>query len=168
MDLMLTGKTALVTGSTAGIGFAIAKQLLTEGATVYINGRTWQRADEAVEKLKSLIPGANVTGVAADFSKVGEITSLIKQIPCVDILINNVGIFDPKPFTEIPDEDWLKFYEVNVLSGVRLSRHYLPLMLKNNWGRIIFISSESAFQIPAEMIHYGMTKTAQVAIARGL
>jgi len=168
MDLKLKDKTALITGSTSGIGFATAKQLLAEGATVYVNGRTKHRAGEAVEKLKNLIPGANVTGVAADFSKVGEVNSLLEQIPHVDILINNVGIFEPKPFTEIPDEDWFSFYEVNVLSGVRLSRYYLPLMLKNNWGRIIFISSESAINIPEEMIHYGMTKTAQLAISRGL
>jgi len=168
MDLKLTGKTALVTGSTAGIGFAIAKQLLAEGTIVYVNGRTTQRVDEAVGKLKSLIAGAKVTGVVADFSKVGNVNNLLGQIPRVDILINNVGIFEPKAFADIPDEDWLKFYEVNVLSGVRLSRHYLPTMLKHDWGRIIFISSESAVNIPEEMIHYGMTKTAQLAISRGL
>jgi len=168
MDLKLNGKTALVTGSTAGIGFAIAQQLLAEGATVFVNGRTQQRVAEAVAKLTVAVPGANVKSIAADFSKVDEINRLIEDIPAVDILINNVGIFEPKPFVEIPDEDWLKFYEINVLSGVRLSRYYLPLMLKNNWGRIIFISSESAINIPVEMIHYGMTKTAQLSISRGL
>jgi NAD(P)-dependent dehydrogenase (short-subunit alcohol dehydrogenase family) len=168
MDLQLTGKTALVTGSTAGIGFAIAKQLLQEGAAVYINGRTQQRVDEAIGQLKTAIPSATVSGLVADFSKVDEINALIQQLPSVDILINNVGIFEPKHFTDIPDEDWIKFYEVNVLSGVRLSRHYLPGMLKQNWGRIIFISSESAVNIPEEMIHYGMTKTAQLAVSRGL
>ena len=168
MDLQLKNKTALVTGSTAGIGFAIATQLVKEGAIVFVNGRTKERSHEAAEKLKALVPGANVTGVAADFSKVKEINKLIEQIPAIDILINNVGIFEPKPFVDIPDEDWLKFYEVNVLSGVRLSRHYLPQMLKNNWGRIIFISSESGINIPEEMVHYGVTKTAQLAVSRGI
>lgn len=168
MDLQLKNKTALVTGSTAGIGLAIAKQLAAEGVTVYINGRTQQRIDEAIKEIKAEVSDANVQGVAADFSKVDEVDALIKAVPEVDILINNVSIFEPKPFAEIPDEDWLRFYEVNVLSGVRLSRHYFPLMLQKNWGRIIFISSESALNIPEEMVHYGMTKTAQLAISRGL
>lgn len=168
MDLKLKDKTALVTGSTAGIGFAIAKKLLEEGATVYINGRTQQRADDAIQQLRDEVPGANVKGVPADFTKVGDVNNLIKQIPAVDILINNVGIFEPKAFADIPDEDWLKFYEVNVMSGIRLSRHYFPQMLTKDWGRIIFISSESAINIPEEMIHYGMTKTAQLAVSRGL
>lgn len=168
MDLQLKNKTALVTGSTAGIGLAIAKSLLEEGAIVYINGRTQQRVGEAINQLKEAVRGANVQGAAADFSKVDEINQLLQKFPELDILINNVGIFEPKPFTDIPDEDWLKFYEINVMSGVRLSRHYFPLMLKKGWGRIIFISSESAINIPEEMIHYGMTKTAQLAVSRGL
>jgi len=165
MDLQLKNKTALVTGSTAGIGFSIAKQLVQEGATVYINGRTRERVDKA---LKELTPFGKVMGVTADFSKPEEINQLLAQVPAVDILINNVGIFEPKNFSDIPDEDWLRFFEVNVLSGIRLSRHYFPKMLKANWGRIIFISSESAIHIPEEMIHYGMTKTAQLAVSRGL
>lgn len=168
MNYHLEGKTALVTGSTAGIGYAIAKQLLQEGAIVYINGRSQQRVNEAIALLKKEVSIAKVNGVVADFSKPEEINELLKQVPAIDILINNVGIFEPKPFAEISDEDWLRFYEINVLSGVRLSRHYLPQMLKKNEGRIIFISSESGINIPEEMIHYGMTKTAQLAISRGM
>ena len=168
MDLQLKDKTALVTGSTAGIGFSIARQLLQEGATVYVNGRSQQRVDEAIHLLKASQPQAKVFGVAADFSKVEEVNQLIGRVPAVDILINNVGIFETKNFTAIPDADWTHFFEVNVLSGVRLSRHYLPGMLKQNWGRILFISSESAINIPVEMIHYGMTKTAQLSVSRGI
>lgn len=168
MDLQLKNKTALVSGSTAGIGFAIATQLLQEGAKVYINGRSQARVDEAVQRLMALVPGADVSGVAADFSRVEEIDALLRAIPSVDILVNNVGIFEPKDFVNIPDADWMRFYEINVMSGVRLSRHYFPLMLAQNWGRVIFISSESSIMIPSEMIHYGMTKTAQLAISRGL
>jgi len=168
MDLQLKNKTALVTGSTLGIGYAIAKSLLAEGAKVYINGRNKERVTEAVSTLKTLFPNGDVAGVAADFSNVEDINNLLKEIPTVDILVNNVGIFEPKNFTEIPDEDWFKFYEINVMSGVRLSRHYFPKMLTQNWGRIIFISSESSIMIPEEMIHYGMTKTAQLSISRGL
>ena len=168
MNLELDGKTALVTGSTAGIGLATARRLAMEGATVYINGRTQERINEAIEQIRSEVPEAKLLGVAADFSKVQEINRLIEQVPEVDILINNVAVFGPKPFAEIPDEEWTSFFEVNVLSGIRLSRHYLPLMLKKNEGRIIFISSESAINIPEEMIHYGTTKTAQLAVSRGL
>lgn len=168
MDLQLKNKTALVTGSTLGIGYAIAKSLLGEGAEVYINGRNAARVDEAVARLKNEVPGARVSGVAADFSNTADIDRLLKEIPSVDILVNNVGIFEPKAFTEISDADWLRFYEINVLSGVRLSRHYFPQMLEKNWGRIVFIASESAVMIPEEMIHYGMTKTAQLAVSRGL
>ncbi|GAA4314639.1 SDR family oxidoreductase [Compostibacter hankyongensis] len=168
MDLQLKGKTALVTGSTAGIGLAIAQKLLEEGATVYVNGRTQARVDAALSRLRQEVPGAAARGVAADFSKVQEVNALLKEIPEVDILVNNVGMFTIKDFTDISDADWLGIYEVNVLSGIRLSRHYFPGMLKNNWGRIIFISSESALHIPAEMIHYGVTKTAQLAVSRGL
>ncbi len=168
MDLKLKDKTAFVSGSTAGIGFAIAHRFLTEGAKVIINGRTKESIDKAVSELKSQIPGANVYGIAADFSKINEVNKLITELPEVDILINNTGIFEPKPFAEIPDEDWFRFFEVNVMSGIRLSRTYFPKMLKKNWGRIIFISSESGVFIPDEMIHYGMTKTAQIAVSRGL
>jgi len=168
MDTKLKGKTALITGSTAGIGFAIANRLLMEGVKVYVNGRTKKRVDEAIEKLKQSNPDGDISGVVADFSNLQEVTAITEQIAEVDILVNNVGIFEPKAFAEIPDEDWLRFFEVNVLSGVRLSRFYLPKMLAANWGRIIFISSESALNIPEEMIHYGMTKTAQLSISRGL
>jgi len=168
VDLKLTGKTALVTGSTAGIGFAIAQSLAREGAHVYLNGRTQKRVDEAIAAIRSHTPTAKVEGIVADFSNSAGAQAVIAKLPEVDVLVNNVGIFEPKPFAEIPDADWLRFFEVNVMSGVRLSRHYLPGMLKQNWGRIIFVSSESAVQIPAEMVHYGMTKTAQIAVARGI
>ena len=168
MDLKLAGKSALVTGSTAGIGLGIARALAREGARVYVNGRTQQRVDAAVAAIRSEFAGAQVEGIAADFSGAAGAGAVIAKLPQVDVLVNNVGIFEVKPFAEIPDEDWLRFFEVNVMSGVRLSRHYLSGMLKKNWGRIIFISSESAVQIPVEMVHYGMTKTAQVAVARGI
>jgi NAD(P)-dependent dehydrogenase (short-subunit alcohol dehydrogenase family) len=168
MNLQLQNKTALVTGSTAGIGYATAKLLLQEGAKVFINGRKQGSVDQAVAKLRSEVANANVEGIAADFSKVEEINALVEKLPEVDILVNNVGIFDPKPFGEIPDDEWFRFFEVNVMSGVRLSKAYFPKMLAKNWGRIIFVSSESALNIPEEMIHYGMTKTAQLAVSRGL
>ncbi|KAA2240800.1 SDR family oxidoreductase [Chitinophaga agrisoli] len=168
MDLQLKGKTAFISGSTLGIGYAIARQLLQEGATVIINGRNAQRVNETVEKLTQQVPGGNVLGIAADFSKAAEVQHLIEQLPHIDILVNNAGIFEPKAFTDIPDEDWYNLFEVNVMSGIRLSRAVLPKMLEKNWGRIIFISSESSIMIPEEMIHYGMTKTAQLAISRGL
>jgi NAD(P)-dependent dehydrogenase (short-subunit alcohol dehydrogenase family) len=168
VDLKLRGKSAIVTGSTAGIGLAIASSLAAEGAHVFVNGRTSNRVDEAIRTIRNRVASAKVEGVAADFSSAEGAAVTIARVPEVDILVNNVGIFEPKPFVEIPDADWYRLFEINVLSGVRLSRHYLPLMLKKNWGRIIFISSESAVQIPAEMVHYGMTKTAEVAIARGV
>ena len=168
MDLKLKDKIAIVTGSTAGIGFAIASQLARENATVIINGRTQQGVSEAVSKIKSDYPQAKLKEVVADLGQAEGADKLIKMIPEADILVNNVGIFEMKPFEEITDEEWLTMFNVNVMSGVRLSRHYFPLMKKKNWGRIIFISSESAVQTPSEMIHYGMTKTAQLAIARGL
>lgn len=168
MDLGLKGKRALVSGSTAGIGFAIATTLAREGARVVINGRTPKRVNDAAERLRMELRGAEVTEVPADLGSPEGIAKLIEQVPSVDILVNNLGIFDPKPFLQIPDEEWLRFYEVNVMSGVRLTRHYLPGMLEKKWGRVIFISSESGAQIPAEMVHYGMTKTAQIAIARGV
>ena len=168
MDLQLTSKTALVTGSTAGIGLAIAQGLAAEGAAVIITGRSEARIAEAKAAILAQTPEASVRGVVVDFGEASQVENLLQAVPTVDILVNNVGIFDPKPFAEIPDAEWLRFFEVNVLSGVRLSRQYFPLMLKQNWGRILFISSESALQIPAEMIQYGTTKTAQLAVARGL
>jgi len=168
MDFGLKGKTAVVSGSTAGIGFAIAAALAAEGARVIVNGRTEARVATALQNLRQLVKDADVRGVSADLGTAQGVAGFLQQIPEADILVNNLGIFEIKPFLEIPDSDWLRFFEVNVLSGVRLSRHYLPGMLKKNWGRVIFISSESAQQIPTEMIHYGMTKTAQVAVARGL
>jgi hypothetical protein len=168
LDLRLTDKIVLVTGSTAGIGFAIAHAVAAEGAHVYVNGRTQQRVDAAVEAIRSLGATIKVDGIVADFSSASGAETAIAKLPAVDVLVNNVGIFEPKPFAEIPDADWYRFFEINVMSGVRLARHYLPGMLKKNWGRILFISSESAVQIPPEMVHYGMTKTAQVAVARGI
>ncbi|HEX3876757.1 MAG TPA: SDR family oxidoreductase [Bryobacteraceae bacterium] len=162
MNLELQGKKALVTGSTAGIGLAIASELAKEGAEVIVNGRTQQRVDAAIKS-----SGA-AHGIAADLGTSAGAEQLFARHPEVDILVNNLGIFEPKPFDQIPDEDWRRFFEVNVLSGVRLSRHYIAAMRSKNWGRIVFISSESALQIPAEMIHYGMTKTAQLAVSRGL
>lgn len=168
MDLQLKDKTALISGSTAGIGFAIAERLAREGARVIINGRTQKRVAFAIHAIHKNVPNANVEGIAADLGHKKGCAGLLRQLREADILVNNLGIFEPKPFEEIPDEDWLRFFEINVMSGVRLSRAYLPGMKKKNWGRIVFISSESAVHIPAEMIHYGMTKTAQLAIARGM
>jgi len=168
MDLQLTEKTALVTGSTAGIGFAIASLFAQEGAEVVLNGRFQKRVDEAIERIRREHKDACVKGVAADLGTGKGVDRLTEAVQQVDILVNNLGIFEPKPFTEISDNDWLRFFEVNVLSGVRLSRFYLPAMLNRNWGRIVFISSESAVNIPTEMIHYGVTKTAQLSVARGL
>ncbi len=168
MDLQLKGKKALVTGSTAGIGFAAARALAAEGAAVIVNVRTQSRVDAAISNIKKAHPDSVVSGVAADVSNGPGCERLARAVPAVDILVNNMGIFEPKPFEQITDEEWLRFFEANVLSGVRLSRHYSPGMKQKNWGRILFVSSESAVQIPAEMIHYGMTKTAQVAVARGI
>ena len=168
MNLGLQGKLAVVSGSTAGIGFAIAAMLAQEGARVVVNGRTEARVTTAVEKIRQRMKGAELIGVAADLGTAAGVNAFVKQVPEADILVNNLGIFEVKPFLEIPDADWLRFFEINVLSGVRLTRHYLAGMLEKNWGRVIFISSESGQQIPTEMIHYGMTKTAQVAIARGV
>ncbi len=168
MNFGLQGKLAVVSGSTAGIGLAIAAVLAAEGAQVIVNGRTTARVTAAVGSIRQHAKNADVRGVPADLGTAQGVAGFLQQVPEADILVNNLGIFEPKPFLEIPDSDWLRFFEVNVLSGVRLSRHYLPGMLKNNWGRVIFISSESAQNIPAEMVHYGMTKTAQVAVARGL
>lgn len=168
MDLQLRGKRAVVSGSTAGIGYAIAAGLAREGAAVVVNGRTAARVDDAVRRIVAEHPGAIVEGVPCDLGTRAGATRLFEAVPDADILINNLGIFEPKSFADIQDEDWLRFFEVNVLSGVRLSRHYLPGMVARRWGRVVFISSESGVQIPAEMIHYGVTKTAQVAVARGL
>jgi len=168
MKIDLSGKTALVTGSTSGIGHATAKGLAAAGVTVVVNGRAQGKVDAAVAVIAKAVPGAKVRGVAADVSTVAGCKTLVAALPDVDILINNAGIFEPKGFFDIPDDDWSRFFEVNVMSGVRLSRAYMRGMLKRNWGRIVFISSESALNIPKEMIHYGMTKTAQLAVSRGL
>jgi NAD(P)-dependent dehydrogenase (short-subunit alcohol dehydrogenase family) len=167
MNLNLKDKLALVSGSTAGIGYAIAAALASEGATVIINGRLQRSVDAAVTKLQSAT-GGKFVGFAGDLSIASVAERLAQEYPNVEILVNNLGIFEPKAFEDIPDADWLRFFDMNVLSGVRLARLYLPAMKRANWGRIIFISSESAVQIPAEMVHYGMTKTAQLAISRGL
>jgi NAD(P)-dependent dehydrogenase (short-subunit alcohol dehydrogenase family) len=162
MNLQLENKTALVTGSTKGIGLAIARLLAAEGANVTVNGRNQDVADAAARAI-----GAGARGVAADVGTADGCALLVKQVPTVDILVNNAGIFEPKPFAEIPDPDWERMHQINVMSGVRLTRAYLPGMLARNWGRIIFISSESGVQVPEEMIHYGMTKAAQLALVNG-
>src|SRR5947207_1019255 len=168
MNLKLTDKTALVSGSTKGIGFAIATGLAREGARVIVNGRSEKAVAEAKQQIDRIVPNAKVETFAGDLSTAATTKTLLQRFPLVDIVVNNLGIFEPKPFEDIPDEDWRRFFEVNVLSGVRLSRAYLPGMKQRNWGRIVFISSESAINTPAEMIHYGMTKTAQLAVSRGL
>jgi NAD(P)-dependent dehydrogenase (short-subunit alcohol dehydrogenase family) len=167
MDLQLKGRIALISGSTAGIGNAIAAALAREGARVIVNGRTEAAVDGAVSAIKAATSG-DVAGFAGDLSSAAVAEKLVQQHPHVDILVNNLGIFEVKAFEEISDAEWQRFFDVNVLSGARLARLYLPYMRKRNWGRIIFISSESGLQIPAEMIHYGMTKAAQIAVARGL
>jgi NAD(P)-dependent dehydrogenase (short-subunit alcohol dehydrogenase family) len=168
MDFHLKGKRALVSGSTKGIGRAIATGLAREGACVIINGRSQPSVDAALAAMRTEVPGAEVEGFAGDLSNLQQIEALVKQYPEVDILVNNLGIFDPKPFEEIPDDDWQRFFDTNVMSGVRLTRAYLPKMKSNNWGRVVFISSESGVQIPVEMIHYGVTKIAQLGLSRGL
>ncbi len=168
MDLQLKGQHALVTGSTAGIGYAIAHALAAEGATVTVNGRSDSSVQKALARLRAQLPNASLRGIAADAATAEGCTKLIADSPAVDILINNMGIFDPKPFEEIPDADWQRFFETNVMSGVRLSRAVLPGMKERNRGRIVFISSESGICPPAEMVHYGMTKSAQLSVSRGL
>lgn len=168
MKIDLSGKTALVTGSTAGIGFAIAKGLAAAGARVVLNGRDGARTDAAVERLRADVAGADLRGVANDVGTAAGCDTLVAAVPAVDILVNNAGIFGPQDFFETPDAEWERFYAVNVLSGVRLSRAYLPAMREKGWGRVLFLSSESGLNIPVEMIHYGVTKTADIALSRGL
>lgn len=168
MDLQLKSKRAFISGSTQGIGYAIARQLLGEGARVIINGRMQEKVDEAVANLKRDHSSAEVSGIAADFAKADEVSKLLTALPEIDILINNVGIFDLKDFGEIADDEWYRFFEINVMSSIRLSRALLPKMLSRGWGRVIFISSESGLNIPENMIHYGMTKTAMLSLSNGL
>ncbi len=168
MNLQLENKLALVTGSTAGIGFAIAKMLAGEGARVIVNGRTSERVEEATERIRSEHREAKLEPLAVDLSTAEGVEETVRRYPDVEVLVNNLGIFEPKPFEEIPDSDWFRFFDVNVMSGVRLSRAFLSKMKARDWGRIVFISSESGLQIPLEMVHYGMTKTAQIAVARGI
>jgi 3-oxoacyl-[acyl-carrier protein] reductase len=162
MDLKLANRKAIVTGGSAGIGLAIVKSLLAEGVTVVVPGRSKAKLDQAIPD------GANVQKVVADLATAEGAAALVREVPDADILINNLGIYEAKPFAEISDDDWLQMFETNVLSGVRLSRHYFPRMLAQNWGRVIFISSESGVMTPAEMIHYGVTKSSQLAVSRGL
>lgn len=168
MDLQLSDKLALVTGSTAGIGLAIAKALAAEDARVIVNGRTEARVAEATTAIATASPAARLEELAADLGTAEGAAQAIARFPEVAILVNNVGIFEPRPFEEIRDDEWERMIEVNFMSGVRLSRHYLPRMKATGWGRIIFISSESAVNIPVEMVHYGVTKTMQIALARGM
>ena len=168
MKIDLSGTTAVITGSTGGIGLAIARGLAGAGASVVVNGRTQEKADAAAAAILKTVPGAKARGIGADVSTAEGCAALAAAVPDADILINNAGIFEPKDFFEISDADWTRFFEVNVMSGVRLSRAYMPGMLKRNWGRIVFISSESGLNIPREMIHYGVTKTAQLGVSRGL
>jgi NAD(P)-dependent dehydrogenase (short-subunit alcohol dehydrogenase family) len=168
MNLLLNDKTALVSGSTKGIGYAIASALANEGVRVIVNGRTEASVDDALRRLREAAPAGKLVGFAGDLATPEGAAQLSARFPEADIVVNNLGIFDPKPFEEIPDAEWARFFEVNLISGARLSRTYLPAMKRKNWGRIVFISSESGIQIPAEMIHYGVTKTAQLALARGL
>lgn len=168
MDLKLKGKKAFISGSTQGIGFAIAQQLLEEGASVTINGRQKSKTEQAKEKLQKQFPNAQISAISADFSKKEEVENLLNQLTDIAILINNVGIFEIEEFKTINDQDWYRYFEINVMSAVRLSRKLLPQMQNNNWGRIIFISSESGVNVPENMIHYGMSKAAMAAIANGL
>ena len=168
MNLEIEGRRALVTGSTAGIGYAIAHGLAAEGAQVVITGRTQAAVDAAIARINQDLPKAAVTGVAADCASVAGAELVFGRVAAVDILVNNLGIYERQPFFEIPDSEWMRFFEVNVLSGIRFSRHYAPMMVKKGWGRIQFVSSESALNIPKEMIHYGTSKTAQLAVSHGL
>ena len=168
MNMHLGGRTALVSGSTAGIGFATAQGLAALGAHVIVNGRTAERVASAVASLRATHPNAQIESAPFDLANAAGVDALVAAFPSVDILVNNLGIFEPKAFEDIPDADWLRFFETNVMSGIRLSRAYLPYLRARNWGRIVFVSSESGLNIPAEMVHYGVTKTAQLAVARGI
>ena len=168
MDLQLAGKKVFISGSTQGIGLAIATSLAREGAHVVLNGRNDASVASALERLAAAAPGCVAEGFSGDLARADAADRLVRQMPVVDILVNNLGIYEPKPFEDIPDDDWRRFFEVNVLSGARLSRAYLPAMKQRGWGRIVFISSESGIQIPAEMVHYGVTKTALLALSRGI
>lgn len=168
MNLQLEGKKAFISGSTQGIGFSIAQQLLQEGVSVTINGRQKYKTERAKEKLQGQFPNANISAISADFTNKDEVEELLLNLTDIDILINNIGIFEVKEFGNLTDDDWYRYFEVNVMSGVRLSRLLLPKMLQKKWGRIIFISSESGVNVPESMIHYGMTKSAMSAIANGL
>jgi len=168
MQIDLKNNRAIVTGSTAGIGFAIAQGLAAAGAAVTINGRSQQSVDAAKQRLLEQVPQAQIDGVAADIATAAGAATFLQRVPDAEILVNNIGIFEPKPFEAITDEDWQRYFDTNVMSGIRLSRHHLPRMIKRGWGRIVFISSESGVNIPPEMVHYGMTKTAQLAISRGM
>jgi NAD(P)-dependent dehydrogenase (short-subunit alcohol dehydrogenase family) len=168
MDLQLTGKRALVTGSTSGIGFAIARELAAEGAQVLINGRDAERLKTALVCLRAAVPAAHTEGLQADLASAEGCQQLLDAAGDVDILVNNLGIFEPKPFAQISDADWLRFFEVNVMSGVRLARGQLAGMKQRGWGRIVFISSESGICPPGDMVHYGMSKSAQLSVSRGL
>ena len=168
MDLQLTGKTAFISGSTQGIGYAVAAMLAREGVTVTLNGRTAGKVATVVGKLRAEVPGATVKGIAADFADPVQVERLCAELPDVDILINNVGLFELKPFADIPAEEWRRYFEVNTLSGVALSARLLPGMLSRDWGRIVFISSESGVNVPADMIHYGASKAALMAVGNGL
>jgi NAD(P)-dependent dehydrogenase (short-subunit alcohol dehydrogenase family) len=168
VDLQLQHKKVFISGSTAGIGYAIAKGFSKEGAVVYLNGRDAATVEGAIEKIKGEFPDAQIKGITADLATVAGVEKLFLELPEVDILVNNLGIFEPVNFFESKDEDWNRLFDTNVMSGVRLTRFYMPKMLQQNWGRVIFISSESARQVPTEMIHYGMTKTAQLSLTNGL
>lgn len=168
MDLELSGKRALVTGSTAGIGYAIARRLAAEGAEVVVNGRDAGRVEAACARLGAELPAARVSGLAADVAHASGVAALLAACDRVDILVNNLGLYAPRPFEDIDDAEWQHFFEANVMSGVRLARHYLPRMKAAGWGRVVFISSESGLNPPGDMVHYGMTKSAQLSISRGL
>ncbi|SEP87266.1 Short-chain dehydrogenase [Arthrobacter sp. OV608] len=168
MDMQLTNKRAFISGSTQGIGYSIAKALLREGVAVVVNGRDESRVKQAVKNLQAEVPGGEVAGMAADFADAAQVQRLLASLGGVDILINNVGLFELKPFAEIPDEDWLRYFHVNLMSGVRLSRELLPGMLRAGWGRIVFVGSESGVNIPADMAHYGVTKAGMLALSNGL
>lgn len=168
MDMALNGKRAFVSGSTQGIGFAVARALAADGAAVVLNGRSVDRVDDAVGRLRALVPTADVSGIAADFAHPGQVRELMGRLGEVDVLVNNVGIFEVKAFEDISDDDWQRYLEVNLMSAVRLSRHALPAMLAAGWGRIIFVSSESGVNVPADMTHYGVTKAGALALGNGL